>query len=44
LIRSAKNFVHIATFIIRDGLFFRTIICELAKKAQSGVKVRFLYD
>lgn len=43
-IRSAKKFIHIETYIIHDGFFLRTIFCELIKKAQNGVKVRFLYD
>jgi cardiolipin synthase len=44
LIRSAKNFIHLETFIAHDGFFFRTITAELIKKVKSGVKVRFIYD
>jgi cardiolipin synthase len=44
MIRSAKQFIHFQTYIIRDGFFLRTIFCELAKKAKQGVKVRFLVD
>jgi cardiolipin synthase len=44
LIRSAKDFIHMETYILRDGFFLRTLIAELILKAKSGVKVRFLYD
>jgi cardiolipin synthase len=44
LIRSAKDFIHMETYILHDGFFLRTIIAELILKAKSGVKVRLLYD
>lgn len=44
LIRQANHFIHFETFIIHDGFFFRVVMAELIKKAQAGIKVRFLYD
>lgn len=44
LIRKAEKFIHYETYIICDGFFLRTVIAELIKKAETGVKVRFLYD
>jgi cardiolipin synthase len=43
-IRGAQKFIHLSTFIIADGVFLRTLFTELIKKAQEGVKIRFLYD
>lgn len=44
LIRGAKKFIHIQTYIINDGIWIRTIATELIKKVKEGVKVRILYD
>ncbi|MDR0739321.1 MAG: cardiolipin synthase [Mycoplasmataceae bacterium] len=44
LIRRAKKFIHIETFILHDGFFLRTIMAELVKKAQEGIEIRLLYD
>jgi cardiolipin synthase len=44
LIRSAKDFIHMETYILHDGFFLRTVLAELILKAKSGVKVRLLYD
>ncbi|GHU47658.1 hypothetical protein FACS1894218_2560 [Bacilli bacterium] len=44
LIRSAKNFIHFETYLIRDGFFLRTVFCELIQRARAGIKVRLLYD
>lgn len=43
-IRNAKESIHMLYFIIRDDQISRLILKELAKKAQEGVEVRFLYD
>jgi cardiolipin synthase len=44
LVKSAKKFIHISTYICCDGVFFYVLANELIKKAKAGVKVRFLID
>ncbi len=43
-IRSAKHFIHMQYYIIKNDHLGKKVISELTKKAQEGVKVRVLYD
>ncbi|HJJ36423.1 MAG TPA: cardiolipin synthase [Methanocorpusculum sp.] len=43
-IASAKKYIHLEYFIIRDDDLGREIIDLLAKKAREGVKVRAIFD
>ncbi len=43
-IKSAKSFVHMQYYIVRDDELGREIIKALAEKAKEGVEVKFLYD
>lgn len=44
IIREAKEFIHIQFYIISDCLWFYLLMNELIKKAEHGVKIRFMYD
>lgn len=43
-IESAKKYINMLYFIIRDDNISNKILNALTKKAQEGVEVRFLYD
>lgn len=43
-IRSAKQFIHIQYYIIKNDVLFNRIKEVLIEKAQEGVEVRILYD
>ena len=44
VIRNAKEFIHIQFYIISDCLWFYLLMSELVKKADEGIKIRFMYD
>ncbi len=43
-INNAKEFIFLDYYIIREGVFFDTILDALIKKSKEGVEVRLLYD
>lgn len=43
-IRNAQEFIHIQFYIISDCLWFYLLMSELVKKADEGIKIRFMYD
>jgi len=43
-IRNAQHFIHLQYYIIKNDNLGKSVISELTKKAQEGVKVRVLYD
>lgn len=43
-IRNAKKIIFINFYIISDGIWLRSIVNELKKKADQGVKIYFLFD
>lgn len=43
-IASAKQYIHMQYYIVRDDNLGRQIIEALAEKAREGVEVKFLYD
>lgn len=43
-IREAKDHIHLMYFIVRNDELGRKLVHELARKAEEGVKIRFLYD
>ena len=43
-IRSARTFVHIEYYLVRNDECGRQLVSELAAKAREGVEVRFLVD
>ena len=43
-IRSAKDFIHLQYYIIRNDELSRSVIHELAQKASEGVEVKLLID
>ncbi len=43
-IRSAKSYIHLEYFIIKDSEIGKKIKTELIKKAKQGVKIRIIYD
>lgn len=44
VIRQAKHHIHLQSYIIKDDSFTHDLFDLLLEKAQSGVKVRVLYD
>ncbi len=44
LIREAKSYIILNYFIIGDGVYLKTIVNELKKKKDEGVKIYFAYD
>ena len=43
-IASAKEFIHLEYFIVKDSIIGRRLSEALIKKAREGVNVRFIYD
>ena len=43
-IRSARHFIHIQYYIIKNDVLFERIRKELIKKVEEGVEVRILFD
>ena len=43
-LRSAKQFIHLEYFIIKEGCLLDEITEILESKAKEGVKIRLLYD
>ena len=43
-IRSARHFIHIQYYIIKNDVLFERIRKELVKKVEEGVEVRILFD
>jgi cardiolipin synthase len=43
-IKSAKEFIFLEFFIMKQGKMFDTIVDALAERAQAGVNVRLIYD
>ncbi len=43
-LESAKDFIHLEYFIVKEGLIFDEMLEILIRKSLSGVEVKFLYD
>lgn len=43
-LEKAESFIFLEFFIIREGIFWNTILEILQRKARSGVEVRVMYD
>jgi len=43
-IESAKSYIHLETYILRDGMTARRFAHSLADRARAGVPVRLIYD
>ncbi len=43
-IKSAKEFIFIEFFIIKEGIFWNSILDILREKAKEGIDVRIIYD
>ncbi|MBE5906840.1 MAG: cardiolipin synthase [Lachnospiraceae bacterium] len=43
-IEKAKHYIFLEFFIIREGIFFNTILDALEAKVKQGVEVRLMYD
>ena len=43
-LEKAEHYIFLEFFIIQDGVFFRSVLEILKRKAAQGVKVRILYD
>lgn len=43
-LRSAKKFIFIEFFIVKDGFFLQEILDILVEKVKNGVEVKFMYD
>lgn len=43
-VRDAKDHIHLMYFIVRNDELGRKLVNELARKADEGVEIRFLYD
>lgn len=44
MIRNAKKSINIIMYIMDDGIWLRSLVTELVKKHQEGVKVHVIYD
>ncbi len=44
IIRSAKKFIFIETYILNDGYWWRAIVAELLKKIKENVQIKIMYD
>lgn len=44
LIANAKQFIHLQTYIMNDGVFFRSLVNKLIPLANRGIEVSILYD
>lgn len=43
-LKSAKSFIFIEAFIIREGLMWNTVLSILEEKARQGLDIRVMYD
>lgn len=43
-LRSAKKFIFLEFFIVKQGTFLQEILSILREKAKEGVEIKFLYD